>query len=282
MFENYSTAVQKAIKKARLKAGDRVHITKDKQAFEGLLLPRAELGDPDSVVIKLDNGYNIGIKYGKGVRIEHSKKAEPKEISAEAALELGRWKIQLKKKLQFDPKKPTIAILHTGGTIASRVDYRTGGVYPSFTTEDIVAMFPELTEMANIRSRLIQNMWSEDMRFGHYELIAQDVAKEIKAGANGVIITHGTDTLHYTAAALSFMLQNLPIPVILVGAQRSSDRPSSDAAVNLISAARFIAGSDFAGVAACSHSSSSDDECWILPGQRCGRCTAAAVILTGR
>ncbi len=131
-----------------------------------------------------------------------------------------------------------------------------------------MGMFPELVEMANIRSRLIRNMWSDDMRFSHYQLLAREVAKEIEKGCDGLIITHGTDTMHYTSAALSFMLQNLPIPVIIVGAQRSSDRPSSDAFLNLISAARFIVHSDYAGVAVCMHENISDNTCLILPGTK--------------
>jgi glutamyl-tRNA(Gln) amidotransferase subunit D len=75
----------------------------------------------------------------------------------------------------------------------------------------------------------------------------------------GIIVSHGTDTMHYTASALSFALQNLPIPVVIVGAQRSSDRPSSDAALNLISATIFATKSEFSGVFVAMHASSSDE-----------------------
>ncbi|MEM7820771.1 MAG: Glu-tRNA(Gln) amidotransferase subunit GatD [Candidatus Aenigmatarchaeota archaeon] len=257
----YSEAAAAVLRKVKAGIGDRVRILRGSTVYEGILLPRPEAGDPDNIVLKLDSGYNIGIKC-KGAKIERIRHEETKP-SEQIGLE--RWRAGLKRALSFDPGKPTITILHTGGTIASRVDYRTGAVVAAFTPADIVGMFPELTSIANIRSRLIRNMWSDDMRFGHYALIAKEIAKEIKTGVDGIILTHGTDTLHYTSAALSFILQNLPVPVILVGAQRSSDRPSSDAGMNLICAANFIAKSDFAGVAVCSHASSSDTTCWILP-----------------
>jgi glutamyl-tRNA(Gln) amidotransferase subunit D len=111
-------------------------------------------------------------------------------------------------------------------------------------------------------------MFSEDMRFGHYNMLAREVEREVRAGAKGVVITHGTDTMHCTSAALGFMLENIPVPVILVGAQRSSDRGSSDAAMNLLCAVEFIVKTDYAGVAVCMHKSESDDVCVVVPGTK--------------
>jgi len=233
------------------KHGDRVKIVTADETIEGTLMPE----EKDSVVLKLDTGYNIGID-----------KKRVREISV--VKEYKEKKLEMPKE---ESKKglPTIAILHTGGTIASKVDYETGGTVARFTPEELLVMFPELKDIANIRSRLIRNMFSEDMRFAHYNLMAHEVEKEIKQGADGVIITHGTDTLHYSAAALSFMLNNLGVPVILVGAQRSSDRGSSDAGLNLLSAAFFITHSkDFAEVAICMHEGLDDDACVILPGTK--------------
>ncbi|MAF50460.1 MAG: Glu-tRNA(Gln) amidotransferase GatDE subunit D [Nanoarchaeota archaeon] len=158
-----------------------------------------------------------------------------------------------------------ISILHLGGTISSKVDYKTGGVSSKFSEKDMLELYPEIKKIAKISSRLIANMLSEDMNFQHYNLISKEIQKEVKKGTEGIIITHGTDTLHYTSAALSFILEHLPIPVILVGAQRSSDRGSSDAELNLICALNFIAQSNFSGIAVCMHSSTSDDACLILP-----------------
>jgi len=231
------------------KPGDRVKVITTDEIREGILMPNEET---NSVVIKLGNGYNIGIDKKM---VEEIKVIERYKEKKEAS----------KKELKKDSKKPTIAILHTGGTIASKVDYKTGGVIASFTDEDFLSMFPEIKEIANIKSTLVSNMMSEDMRFMHYKRIADSIAKEIKNGVDGIIIGHGTDTLAVTSAALSFVFENLPIPVILVGSQRSTDRGSTDAAVNLICAAEFITKTDFAGVAICMHESTSDNTCAILP-----------------
>lgn len=231
--------------------GDKVKIITTDEEIEGILMPE----EKEYAVLKLETGYNIGI--------DKKRIREIKVISEHREKKTEMPRAEAKKGL------PTIAILHTGGTIASKIDYETGGVVSKFTPEDILAMFPELKEIANIRSRLIRNMFSEDMRFAHYNIIATEVEKEIKQGCDGVIITHGTDTMHYTAAALSFMLHNLGVPVILAGAQRSSDRGSTDAALNLISAAFFITASkDFAEVAICMHENLDDDWCVILPGTK--------------
>jgi len=251
MYENYSKKIQGVLKKNKIDIGQEILVEKGKERYEGILMPKSS-GDPNCLVLKLDNGYNIGIDF-KGIKIKKFK--EKRELSRQ------RKKVSVK----FDPSKPTIAILHIGGTVVARVDYRTGGTFASFTPEDLIGMFPELTGIANIRSRLIFQMHSEDLEFDHWAKIAKEAAKEVEKGCSGVIITHGTDVMHYTSAALALMLQDLPIPIILVGSQRSSDRGSSDAAMNLLCAANFIANSDFSGVAICMHGSMGDDFCYILP-----------------
>ena len=239
---------------ANPKPGDYVEIATDTETVAGILLETPEL-EKDVVIVKLDDGYNAGLDRRKVKKI--SLLRQPKtETRAKTEKQPGRKNL------------PKISILHTGGTIASKVDYRTGGVASRFKPEELLAMFPELREIANFESRLIGNMFSEDIRFAHYNVMAREIEKEIKSNADGIIITHGTDTMHYTAAALSFMLENLPIPVILVGAQRSSDRGSSDSALNLLSAAHFIANSGFAGVGICMHENLSDKSCLILPGTK--------------
>ena len=231
-----------------MKVGDLIKIKTSNAEYEGNLMPSL---NKDIITLKLKNGYNIGIEKSRIKNINLLKKHKELKIR--------------KEKVKFNKNLPTISIIHTGGTIASEVDYKTGGVVSRFTPEELMAMFPELNEIANINSIFLSNMFSEDMRFKHYSLIANAVVKEIKKGVKGVIIGHGTDTMHYTSAALSFMLENLPIPVILVGAQRSSDRPSSDSAINLICATEFIAKTDFTGVGICMHESINDDNCVILP-----------------
>ncbi len=232
------------------KSGDRIQVVTSDDEFVGVLMPQ----DGEFLVLKLDNGYNVGIDRKKINDIKLLSKYEKKD-----------YKIP-----ELKPKKglPTITILHMGGTIASKIDYATGGVVAKFTPEELISKFPELMEIANLKSRLIGNIMSENMRFGHYNILAKEIEKEVKEGVKGIIITHGTDTMHYTSAALSFMLENLPIPVILVGAQRSSDRGSTDAAVNIISAAIFATQTDYAGVGICMHETINDNTCFILPGTK--------------
>ena len=235
--------------------GDKIKVYTKDDIYEGIVMPSIELTGKDTLILKLEkNGYNIGIDKNKIKKTELVKK-----YKAQSSKEK---KVPLKKDL------PTISILHTGGTIASKLDYQTGGVGSSFTPEEILNMFPELKSMVNIRSRLVKNMWSQDMRFSHYNILAKEILREIKAGSQGIIITHGTDTIHYSSTALSFILEDLSKPVLIVGAQRSSDRGSSDAFLNLLNAAYFMINSDFAEVGICMHSSSNDDDCWILPGTK--------------
>ena len=231
------------------KPGDLINIVTKDDSFTGIYIPQK---DEKFISIKLDNGYNIGIdkRKIKEIKVIKEYKEEKREIP----------KTKQKKGLK------KISILHTGGTIASKVDYKTGAVTAKFTPEELLEMFPELKDIANIDSRLIANIMSENMNFSHYNLMAKEIEKEINKGADGIIITHGTDTMHYSSAALSFILEDLSIPVILVGAQRSSDRGSSDASLNLISAVYFIANSDFAEVAICMHENIDDENCLILPG----------------
>ncbi|MEW6063119.1 MAG: Glu-tRNA(Gln) amidotransferase subunit GatD [Nanoarchaeota archaeon] len=237
--------------KETIKEGDLIEVLSDLGTTKGILMPSQ---DPNILILKLDSGYNIAIKKDIIKKIKLLKKFVPKEK-------------QQKPKIEFNKELPTISLLHTGGTIASKVDYRTGAVTTATTPEEILEKFPELKKIANLRSRLVFQMFSEDFEPEHWQILAREIEKELKT-SDGVIVTHGTDTMHYTSAALSFMLQDLPKPVILVGSQRSSDRGSSDAFLNLICAARFIANSNYAGVAVCMHKSMSDDYSYIHKGTK--------------
>ena len=254
----YSKLIQDALKKKNIKIGDFIRVEKSKTVYEGILMPRIELGDTSCLVIKLSNGYNTGIKFEKGVRIEKIKKGF-------GITHKHKKKI---KKIIFDRKLPTISIIGTGGTIASKVDYRTGGVYASFSPEDIAMQIPELKKVANIKAEEVMSIMSEDMTPDIWIRIAKEVAQDVKAGYKGIIVTHGTDTLHYTAAALSFMLRDLPCPVAVVGAQRSSDRGSSDTVMNISCAANFVAYSDVAEVCTVLHGTMEDDYCLAIRGTK--------------
>jgi len=250
----YSQEIESLLKSKKIKVGDRVRIFKKGNKYEGLLMPRIELGDSSSIVIKLDNGYNTGIKFEKGDKIKLLKKGR--------AIKFRSARIRLVK----DTHKPTVSILGAGGTIASRIEYKTGAVFPAFSPADLLLSFPELKEITNIKGRKLFDLFSEDISPLHWQIIAKEVAKEMKKKIDGIVLMHGTDTMHYTSAALSFMLQNLPVPVVLVGAQRSSDRGSSDNAINLLSSVLTAAQSDVAEVTVCMHGNMSDDFCYVHSG----------------
>ena len=233
------------------KPGDYVEASLSDEKIQGILIQSPE-SEQSLLIIKLDSGYNLGILKEKVSKIALIKK-----------------KPSSRQKPNGEPKKnknlPNLSILHTGGTIASKVDYRTGGVTARFSPEEFLEMFPELHDVANVSSTRIGQMQSEMIRIPHYNVMAEAIKKEIKKGTDGIIIAHGTDTLHYSSAALAFSLGKIPVPVILVGAQRSSDRGSTDAALNLISAAYFISNSDFSGVGICMRETINDNSCLILP-----------------
>lgn len=233
-----------------------IKLTLENEHLEGILVKE----DDKHLVLKLFSGYNLGIKKNKILKIEDIKSHE------ELAKEQHSQKVH--KEIIQGAGLPKVLILHTGGTIASKVDYNTGAVIPKFTPEDLNSMFPEIRDVAKIESKFFRNMWSEDMRFKHYNLIAKEIEKELEEHKDlkGIIITHGTDSLHYTSTALSFIFEHLSIPVVIVGSQRSSDRGSSDAAMNLISAVAFIANTSLKGIFVCMHESMSDETCVILNG----------------
>ncbi|MHC1592671.1 MAG: Glu-tRNA(Gln) amidotransferase subunit GatD [Methermicoccaceae archaeon] len=226
-----------------MEVNDRVRAVCSGVVYEGILMPSSN----DYVVLKLKNGYNIGIKP------DSLELIEPNLQSSAPKPPLARRE-----------GLPEVSILSTGGTIASRVDYRTGAVSPKFDAQDIVDAIPEMGELANFRARVVFSILSENMQPSYWTTLARAVCEEVEAGADGVVIAHGTDTMAYTAAALSFMLET-PVPVVLVGAQRSADRPSSDNAMNALCATK-VAVSDIAEVSVVMHGSTSDDYCLVHRG----------------
>jgi len=237
----------------QLREGTRVRIKKKSGngtvVYEGTVMPTVS----SYIVLKLDNGYNVGINP------EH---VDVEVITSQKIVKgAGKGTYELEKGPHGEKDLPSLSILSTGGTIASKVDYRTGAVSPQFSTEDILEAIPELGQIANIRGKVLYSILSENMRAEYWQKLATEVYNEIKAGAEGIIVTHGTDTMGYTAAALSFMVQT-PVPIVLVGSQRSSDRPSSDAAMNAIGAAK-VACSDIAEVVVVMHGDTSDNFCFI-------------------
>ncbi len=259
-MSGYRGKALRLLKSISADVGDRLKIERAGEVYEGILMPRSELGDPNHLVLKLASGYNLGLRVAKGLRVS--------KVSKGKAPKLGLPPLELKR----NPAKPDVTIVGTGGTIASRVDYRTGAVYPAFTPQEIYSAVPELAELANIRVVEACSVFSEHMTPQLWVKIGRKVARELNTGASGVVVAHGTDTMGYTAAALSFMLKDLFRPVVLVGSQRSSDRPSSDAALNLIGAVTVAARSDIAEVCVVMHGSMEDDFCLIHRGTKVRKC----------
>ena len=248
-----------ALKRAGCIVGDIIRITSKEKTYEGILIPRSETGDDKHVVVKLKSGYNVGIHITSDAKIEKTGKgAKPSFASPPLP--------------DQKPELPKAVILSTGGTIASRVDYRTGAVRSALSASDLYGVVPELADTARVTTEIVFSIYSENLTQKHWSQLAQTVAKHIKQGADGVVIPHGTDTMAYTAAALSFALQNLPVPVILVGAQRSSDRPSSDAATNLIAAVQAATRGAFAEVGLAMHETLSDTAIAVCRGTKVRKC----------
>lgn len=224
--------------------------------FEGVILPRSETFDDLHVVIKMPNGYNVGI------HVERVR--EIKEVGYKEAV----YKIP-EKEFPNRPNLPKVTLLGTGGTIASRLDYRTGAVIPAFTPGELYGAVPELADLCNLTTKKLFGVFSENMSKDQYITLAKTIGEEIEAGVDGIVIGHGTDTMGHTAAVLSYMVQDSPVPIVLVGSQRSSDRPSSDAALNLIHAVRTAASGDIAEVQICMFGPTSDRYGLLHRGTRC-------------
>ena len=223
--------------------------------FSGVILPRSETADDKHLVLKMSNGYNVGVLADN---IESIREVGHKE---------AHYKIP-ESEFPKDPDKPNVTLLGTGGTIASRLDYRTGAVIPAFTPGELYGAVPELADICNLKTEKMFGIFSENMGPEQYIHTAKTIGKELENGVDGIVIGHGTDTMHHTAAAISFMVQNSPVPIVLVGSQRSSDRPSSDAAFNLQCACHTAAYSDIAEVTVCMFGPTSDQYNLLHQGTR--------------
>ena len=233
--------------------GDSIKVISD-LTYEGILMPRYETSEDSHIVLKLKSGYNIGIELSEISDIK--KISSPKEI------------IEQNNVNDEDSSLPKILLLSTGGTIASKVDYRTGAVTPALTAADLNNAVPEITNIANVDTEVLFSEYSENLQPEHWFEIATRLDSLAKSDYMGIIIAHGTDTMHYTSSFLSFALSGFPIPVALVGSQRSSDRPSSDAAVNLIAATKFLTKTNTNGIFVVMHNDSNDDTVVCHKGTR--------------
>jgi glutamyl-tRNA(Gln) amidotransferase subunit D len=237
-----------------MNAGDRVRVERTGQTYEGVLLPSTT---DEHLVVKLEGGYNVGVD---------REDAEVDVLEADSYDVEDAQFDEGESRIEFDDDLPTVSLISTGGTIASTVDYRTGAVTPRADAEDILRAVPDLAGLANYRGRVVTNILSENMTPEVWQDLARAVHDEIEAGADGVVVMHGTDTMQFSAAALSFTLDT-PVPVVFTGSQRSADRPSSDNVMNAVCAVE-AATSDCAEVMVCMHEDGSDDRCALHRGTR--------------
>lgn len=254
-FKGYKGRGLDLLKNFNMRVWGEVAIKTTRGDFRGVILPRSENDDDNHIVIKLATGYNIGIAVDT---IFDMKEINFKEIN---------YKIP-EREFPTSKDKKNVKLFGTGGTIASRLDYRTGAVIPAFSPGELYGAVPELADICNLSTEKLFAVFSENMGPAQYITLAKAIGDEINKGIDGIIIGHGTDTMSHTAAALSFMVQNSPVPIVMVGSQRSSDRPSSDAALNLIHAAKTAADSDLAEVMVCMFGPTSDEYGLLHRGTR--------------
>ncbi len=252
-MSSYPAPIDARLRAIGAQEGDTVLVTVGERVIEGRVMPHHGASAMRILTLKLSSGYNIGVQLDEHARLLLLRKADApfrptRVLSARPGLRL-------------------VAFLGTGGTIASYVDYRTGAVHPARSVEDLVFSVPEIETLCTPRARVVFQVFSEDLRPSHWQQLAQEVVREFDGGAAGVVIPHGTDTLGYTAAALSFMLPQLCGPVVFVGAQRSSDRPSSDAPENLLGAVHGAL-SGVGEVLVAMHRTSSDGDIALHRGSR--------------
>jgi glutamyl-tRNA(Gln) amidotransferase subunit D len=256
-FTGYRGQALKFLKRASAEIGDVIRVTKEN--WEGILIPRSESGDEHHIVLKMKSGYNVGIRLNDSTHIKKIGEGTKPTFTTPSLPET-------------DKKLPRVTIVSTGGTIASRVDYRTGGVRAALSASELYSVVPELAEIAVVETEILFSIFSENITAEHWIATAKAVKKHIENGVSGVVVAHGTDTLGYSAAALSFALQDLPIPIIFVASQRSADRPSSDAATNLVGAVKAAVFAPFAEVIIAMHETVSDTSIVFHRGTKVRKC----------
>jgi glutamyl-tRNA(Gln) amidotransferase subunit D len=245
LYKGYKGRALDILKSFNAQVWSDVRITTTGGEFTGIILPRSEATDSLHVVLKLRSGYNVGVLADSITAVDIQGRKE------------AHYKIP-EKEFPYDPKKPRVKLLGTGGTIASRLDYRTGAVIPAFSPGELYGSVPELADICNLETEKLYGVFSENMGPEQWRGTAEAIGREIAKGVQGIVIGHGTDTMHHTAAILSFMVQNSPVPIVMVGSQRSSDRPSSDAALNLMYSVKAAAEGDIAEVMVCMFGPTSD------------------------
>ena len=255
IFQGYKGEALKTLKKYNVRVWGQAKINTSRGPFIGTILPRAENDDDQHIVMKIPTGYNVGIDIKTILEME------------ETGYKKANYKIP-EKEFPYTENLPAVKLFGTGGTIASRLDYRTGAVIPAFSPGELYGAVPELADICNLTTEKVFAVFSENMGPKQYISLAKAIGREIENGVDGIVIGHGTDTLHHTGAALTYMVQNPPVPIVLVGSQRSSDRPSSDAALNLMHATTAAGHGDIAEVLVSMFGPTSDEYGLLHKGTR--------------
>lgn len=255
LYQGYKGDALVVLKKYKVRVWGQATINTSRGTFVGTILPRSENDDDKHIVMKIPTGYNIGVDINTITDMK------------ETGYKKANYKIP-EKEFPFTEGLPHVKLFGTGGTIASRLDYRTGAVIPAFSPGELYGAVPELADICNLTTEKVFAVFSENMGPAQYKQLAIRIGQEIENGIDGIVIGHGTDTLHHTGAALTFMVQDPPVPIVLVGSQRSSDRPSSDAALNLMHAMNAAGHSDIAEVMVCMFGPTSDDYGLLHKGTR--------------
>ncbi len=254
-FQGYKGEALKILKNFNVRVWGQATIETSRGNFVGTVLPRSENDDDRHIVLKIPTGYNVGIDVANIIAMK------------ETGYKKANYKIP-EKEFPYTEGLPKVKLIGTGGTIASRLDYRTGAVIPAFSPGELYGAVPELADICNLTTEKVFAVFSENMGPAQYKQLAVAIGKEIENGIDGIVIGHGTDTLHHTAAALTYMIQDPPVPIVLVGSQRSSDRPSSDAALNLMHACYTAGNADIAEVMVCMFGPTSDEYGLLHRGTR--------------
>lgn len=255
IFQGYKGLALDYLKKFNIRVWSQTTIKTKRGYFVGTILPRSENQDDYHIVLKIPSGYNVGIDVNTILEMN------------ETGYKKANYKIP-EKEFPVTKGLPNVKLFGTGGTIASRLDYRTGAVIPAFTPGELYGAVPELASICNLKTEKLFAVFSENMGPEQYKKLAVSIGQEIANGVDGIVVGHGTDTLSHTAAALTFMVQNSPVPIVLVGSQRSSDRPSSDAALNLMHAMTTAGHGDIAEVMVCMFGPTSDEYGFLHRGTR--------------
>lgn len=253
-FSGYHGRAAESLRRWGAAVGDRIIIHSGDTTYAGIVMPRYHHSDDSHIVLKLDNGYNVGISL-EGISEVSREGPAPKAAKPDGSPEPN-------------PELPDILLVSTGGTIASRIDYRTGAVTPALDAAELSDSVPELAKIANMHPEELLSEYSENITPDHWLQMAARMREASSTGYAGIIVAHGTDTMHYTSAFLSFALRGFPVPIVLTGSQRSSDRASSDAALNLMGAATAIASGIPRGVYIAMHQDGGDETVAIHLGTR--------------